>query len=939
MLTGPRVDYPLGGRVDALVARWARETPQATALTWRGRAISYLDLGRAAEGERRRLRARGVGRDDIVAVRLPRGPHLVAVLLGVLATGAAYVGGAVDWPRSRFDDIAGRCGARAVIDEDTRPAGQSDEPVTGLAGTPADPCCVFSTSGSSGRPRAVLTPHSGTARIAFDPLLGLDADTHMLQVSPLGWDIHSMELWGPLIRGGVSALYDGGHPGAQELRRAVAGGVNTVWLTTSLFNALIEEDVRCLEGLRCVLTGGERISPGHVVMLRDALPELRVVNGYGPAESTILATAYEIPPTVDGTDIPIGVPLANTQVLLSDDEIVLAGDGLGHGYLGDPEATAERFRPDGYHTGDRGRVDEHGILYFSGRTDRQLKIRGARIEPEEVETVMNAVPGVHRSVLLAAPNGTETVGFFVGTGDPEAVRAVLTERFPAAFVPRILRRLDAMPTNRNGKVDTDALRALAEPAATAPPSPADPASPDEDQVATVRAVAADLLGTPVGPDTDLLDAGANSLIVIRLAGRLRLGADTVLTRRTPAAIAAALRAAAAEPAPARAAEPHPSRWVANLPITQYRMWWSEQHRPGAAEMLYPLLFRITGPLDTAALASAVRAVAARHEALHTVLNQHSHRHIAAEPARADPSCTVTDYAEEAVRAFCAAPFDLSAGPPIRAAVFRRTAEDHLLVVVVHRVAFDGSSEAILCRDLSIAYTGAALPPAPGYRDVVRQEVTGAPPPDRFWHEHLRGVPDLPLASAAGGTGPVAEHPLELPAGRTAEWLAAWVQTLREETGGTDFAVRMPLSGRTLPAADDVIGCFATSAALRFPSAVRTFDDCVAHGRRLLERLLANQHVPIEEIAADRAPTGRNPICQVAFALQNTDPAVLTLPGATARRVRPRYPDSSVELSLEIFPAEDRALLWHRPDALPVDRAAELGRRWQAILRAREGVAA
>jgi mycobactin peptide synthetase MbtE len=936
-LTGPRIDYPLGGRVDALVARWARDTPSATALTWRGTAISYLDLGRAAEGERQHLVARGVRPHDIVAVRLPRGPHLVAVLLGILAAGAAYAGGAMDWPRSRFDDIAARCGARLVIDEHSAVAPPADRPLRCTAGRPADPCCVFSTSGSTGRPRAVLTPHSGTTRIALDPLLGIDSTTHMLQISPLGWDINSMELWGPLINGGVSALYDGAHPGAQELRRAVAAGVNTVWLTTSLFNALVEEDVHCLDGLRCVLTGGEKISPGHVAVLRAAAPKLRIVNGYGPVESTVLATAYEIPETLDGADIPIGVPLANTRVLLRDDEIVLAGDGLGTGYLGEPAATAERFRADGYHTGDLGRVDDDGLLYFTGRSDRQLKIRGARIAPEEVEAVMDALPGVQRSVLLAAPTGTETLACYCGTAEPAAVRSRLAERFPAAFVPRVVHRLDAMPTTSNGKLDSGALLALVAPAR---PSEPDATATPEDPVAEVVRVAAGVLGFPVGRDTDLLDAGANSINVIRLAGRLRLGADTVLARRTPAAIAAALAAVPREHGGAPAAEADPTRWVAGLPITQYRMWWSQEYRPGAAEVIYPLLFRVAGPFDPAAFARAVRAVAARHEALHTSLRRRSRRQVDAVPAGEPPECTVGEYREEAVRAFCTAPFDLAAGPPIRAAVFRRDESDHLLAVAVHRVAFDGSSEAILSRDLSAGYAGAELSPAPGFRAVAWEQAITAPPPDRFWHEHLRGVPDLPpLGAAAGGIGPVTEHALALRPATTAEWLAAWVLAVRAETGAVDFALRMPLVGRTLPAADDVIGCFATSAALRFPAAVRSFEDCVAHATGLLERLLANQHVPIEQIAAEREPTGRNPICQVAFALQNTDPAVLTLPGATARRVRPPYPDSALELALEIHPAEDRAVLWHRTDVLPADRGAGLADRWQTMLRSRPGVPA
>jgi mycobactin peptide synthetase MbtE len=953
-LRGSCLDYPLDGRVDSLVARWAEVTPEATALRWGHTGISYRQLSMLAEAERRVLAEAGIGRGDVVAVRLPRGPRLVAVMLGVMATGAAYAGGSVDWPRERFDAIALRCSARAIIDEQTPAAPVTSEPLRVEPGASADPCCVFSTSGSSsGQPRAVLVPHSGTTRCAFDPAMGFSSRTRMWQISPLGWDAMSLELWGPLINGGTSVLYTGTHPGPSELRAEIADGLTSVFLTTSLFNAFVEEDVDAFAGLERVITGGERISPTHVRRLRSVHPGLGVVNIYGPAECSIMATRYSVPPGEEVGDIPIGEPVPNTSVLLRDNEVLLGGDCVGIGYLGEPEATEERFEvgEDGlrwYRTGDLGSIDAQGRLVFAGRADRQFKIRGTRIAPEEVEAAMDGLPGVWRSVLLPVTRGsvTETLACYVGTARPDTVRAHLARSYPAAFVPRTVLGLERMPTTSNGKLDTAALIAMARSRTEDEFVAAEPVSP---AVARVAAAASELLGTLVGPDTDLFDAGADSITVIRLAGRLGLTAAGVLTGRTPRLIAAT---AAPRTDDAEAGQDLGTRWVANLPLTQYRMWWTESHHPGNADMINQLLFEVDGELDTEAFAAAIRAVVARHEALRTTLRPASRRWIDAVPA-ADlrPECPVVEHSAAAVGEFIATPFDLAEDLPLRARIFRIDQTRHLVALTVHHVAYDGWSEALLCADLSAAYAGTVLPGANGFRDVALDQIKRAPSAGRFWFDHLAGVPEIPLVppgAVNSGAGPVAEHRLSADAldhaavqricaryrvTDTVVYLAAWVWALRGETQSADFALGMPLSGRTIAEADEVIGCFASSAVLRFPDNVATIEDCLAHGAALLERLLLDQYVPLERILAEQQPpgTGRNPFCQVGFVMQNMPPGLLELgPARVQRRPVPRT-ESLFELALEIHKATGEIVIWHRTDVVAAERVARLAEGWRAAI--------
>lgn len=953
-LRGARLDYPLDGRVDSLVARWAETTPHATALRWGDTRISYRQLSMLAEAQRRVLAAKGIGRGDVVAVRLPRGPRLVAVLLGVLATGAAYAGGSVDWPRERFDAIARQCSAREIIDEHTPAAPATSELLHVEFGAAADPCCVFSTSGSSsGQPRAVLVPHSGTTRCAFDPAMGFTSQTRMWQISPLGWDAMSLELWGPLINGGTSVLYTGTHPTPADLRAEIAAGLDSVFLTTSLFNAFVEEDVDAFAGLRRVVTGGERISPTHVRRLRAVQPELGIVNIYGPAECSIMATRYTVPVGEEIDDIPIGEPVPNTAVRLDDDEILLGGDCVGIGYLGEPQATADRFQvgDDGlrwYRTGDLGSIDGLGRLVFAGRVDRQFKIRGTRIAPEEIEAAMDGLPGVWRSALLPITRGsaTETLACYVGTALPDTIRAHLASRYPAAFVPRTMLCLESLPTTSNGKLDTAALIAIAGLDTVVEPAAPEQMSPEVRRIADA---ASELLDTPVGPDTDLFDAGADSITVIRLAGRLGLTAASVLSGRTPRLIAAT---AAPRTDDTPAGQDADGRWVVNLPLTQYRMWWTESHHPGNADMINPLVFEVDGDLDTEAFASAVRAVVARHDALRTTLRPQSRRWIDAVPATGLlPECSVVEHSAAAVREFIAAPFDLAGDLPLRARIFRINATRHVIALAVHHVAYDGWSEAVLCQDLSTAYAGAELPRAHGFRDVALAQIRRTPSAGRFWFDHLAGVPEIPLVppgAVSPGSGPVAEYrPAADAIDRgavqricaryrvtdTVVYLAAWVWALRCETQSTDFAIGMPLSGRTIAEAEDVIGCFASSAVLRFPSDVRTIEDCLTHGAELLERLLLDQYVPLERILAEQPPasTGRNPLCQVGFVMQNVAPGRLTLGAAQVRQQPVPRTESLFELALEIHKASRDVVIWHRTDLVPAQRAARLATRWLAAV--------
>ncbi|GAA2943680.1 amino acid adenylation domain-containing protein [Streptomyces enissocaesilis] len=493
------------------VAGRARLHPSAVAVVHRGERLDYAALDATAELYARSLRAAGVGPGATVPVLLPRSARLVAVLLAVLKCGAAYAALDHRWPPERINRItavlrspvmAAETGAPGnlpgwtVPEESPAPTGRR-RGTTPSAGPPlpagsSRAATVFFTSGSSGDPKKVLSPHRATTRLFrgagwadFGP------GRVVLQAAPVSWDAFSLELWGPLTTGGTTVIADTDYLLPDTLAELVAAaGVDTVWLTSSLFNLLVdEEDPRrpCFTGLRQVLTGGERLSPDHVARFLARYPEITLINGYGPVENCVFATTHRVTPADCAAPggIPIGLPVPGTSVhVLAGDqalppgtvgEICLAGEGLAAGYLGDADATAAAFPTivlDGapvrvYRTGDLGLLDPGGVLHFRGRTDLQVKISGHRVEPGEIESAARRLPGVREAAVVAVPapgGGHDRLAMFYTADAPTApappsVRRALADRLPRYLVPHSVHRRAVLPITATGKLDRGSLLA------------------------------------------------------------------------------------------------------------------------------------------------------------------------------------------------------------------------------------------------------------------------------------------------------------------------------------------------------------------------------------------------------------------------------------------------------------------------------------------------
>jgi amino acid adenylation domain-containing protein len=940
--------------------RRARAHPDRTALIHRGQRLSFADLDSRSDRLAVALQRQGVGPGHQVPVLLPRSPELVAVLLAVLKTGAAYAALDPQWPAARTARLIGKLDAPLIVADDRagaapgprrwppEPAGGALRPVQVGA---ADPGTVFFTSGSTGEPKGVLVTHAGTVGL-FEHWDELGPDTVMPQAAALPWDAMTLELWGPLLAGGTVVLVDEPYLTPPLLRALVAGaGVNTAWLTAAIFNLAVDEDPRCFAGLRRVLVGGERLSVRHVAAFLAEHPGIRLVNGYGPVECTVFVTTHRIRSAdlADPDGIPVGRAVPGTRVMVLDGErmcapgelgeICVAGERLAVEYLGDPEGTAEKFvrvpLPSGptrvYRTGDRGRMSPAGLLSVLGRVDRQVKLRGHRVEPAEVEHAMMTVPGVLRAAVEPQrdPDGAVTglVGFYTALDglDPEPLRAALRDRLPGYLVPGDLRGVADFPYTASGKVDHAALARLGSVArARTGPATAAGAESHAGAEAHAAAVFGELLGIgEVPPDDSFFALGGDSLDAGRACVRLgeRLGRMVPLSSfmRDPTVrgLAAALSARVEGPAPEPGAlTPWQRPWLIDRSL-----------RPDDGSGHCPMLWWITGPVDPAALAAALSDVHRRHASLRTRYRFDGGAPVSTVddigdldgpalqvlPDGADPAAVEASVLAELDRRL-----DLAAGRVWRAVLCRCPTDGRSLFgLVVHHIAFDGGSEAVLAADLSRAYRARAAGAAPDFPPAP----TNDPEPsavdlaaqESFWRTAMARVRPLELPvdpRPVTGRDRMALSGFELDpetwqrllktgrqAGATVTVLAlvAWARVLRDATGHADFGIGLPVDKRVTAAMTDAVGCFVGMVCV---PAIDLIGVDLGQAAAAVRAVLAAQDVPLSEVV--RMSGRPSAPYQTIVAVQQHDPPDLRLPGCQVVHARPAPPEPICDLQVEIW---------------------------------------
>jgi amino acid adenylation domain-containing protein len=809
--------------VHELVWRQAAARPAAVAVEGPGASLSYGELARRAHRLARRLAAEGVGPETVVGIACEPSPTLVVTLLAVLEAGGAFLPLDPALPEERrsfmlrdagaalvigdphlFAGLPAALGAPRALGEEGLHAAGGGRPAATAAPLPDQLAYVLYTSGTSGRPKGVAVPHRALANrmLRAREAFGLGPDDALPQLAALGFDVALSEIFLPLVAGGRTVL-----PGAARRRdpRALASlcaeyRITFAELVPPVVELLLEEGAlqrAAASGLRQLVVGGE-VLPRALYDRFAAAAGIPIHNAYGPTEAAIDATWRTWRPSADGEDggdgesgevgggrraltVPIGRPIGGCRVHVLEPggapaplgvpgELVVGGACLARGYVGQPAATAEGFVPDPfaaapgerlYRTGDRCRWLAGGELEFLGRDDQQVKVRGVRVEPAEVEAVLLRSPAVAAAAVIArqAMAGTSLVACVVpAAGAPPAageLRAFLAATLPEPMVPQEIVFLAALPLTANGKLDRRALAA----ATIENELPRVRRTPlhtlVERVVAGIFAEVLDREQDGIGGDDDFFDLGGHSLLAVKVLSRLRsaLGVELemrhVFTAPTVSALAAWVEKALAAEHPAdgeaSAAGPAPKpgpaavpalpplartprmpataatdRAAATLPTSyaQQRLWFLDRLAPGRATYNVAAAYRLAGEPSPAALAAALGAVVRRHETLRTrfVAVQGEPRQMILPPMpvplplvdlRALPAAA-SELArlrrEEGAR-----PFDLGGERRLllRAALVRLAAGEQVLLATIHHIAFDAWSEEILRRELTELYLAAA----------------------------------------------------------------------------------------------------------------------------------------------------------------------------------------------------------------------------------------
>ncbi|MFN4865766.1 MAG: non-ribosomal peptide synthetase [Cyanobium sp.] len=549
---GPTIDVP-DLCVHQLFEQQVERTPDAIALIFEDQQLTYQELNARSNQLAHHLIDLGVGPEVIVAVCLERSVELIVSLLAILKAGGAYLPLDPGWPEERHALLLKEAACSVMINQDGATVVE-DSSLQGEAASGSPLAYVSYTSGSTGKPKGVAISHQSILRLV-DPVNGflLSAGHRVLQFAPVAFDAATFEIWGPLLNGGTLVVAPSEQPTLPALAALLKNhGITTLWLTAGLFHAMVEAELPALAGVQQILAGGDVLSCEHVQRLLDAFPPgHELINGYGPTENTTFTCCqhFTAAATVDPNGVPIGRPIANTDVWVLDEggqpcpigipgELHIGGGGLARGYLNNPELTAEKFIHDPfssdpsarlYKSGDLASWNPDGTLAFQGRIDQQIKLRGFRIEPGEIETHLLAHPAVAQAVVLVRhedPNNPRLIAYWVAVASQpslaasssDQLRAFLADRLPDYMVPAAFLQLEALPLTPNGKLDRKAL-----PAPSFSGDLEQRVEPSTDLERQLHAIWAEVLGhSGFGITDNFFAIGGHSLAAARLVSKIEM---------------------------------------------------------------------------------------------------------------------------------------------------------------------------------------------------------------------------------------------------------------------------------------------------------------------------------------------------------------------------------------------------------------------------------
>ncbi|HVT17775.1 MAG TPA: amino acid adenylation domain-containing protein [Thermoanaerobaculia bacterium] len=952
-----------------LVERQVERTPDALAVASEAESLSFRELDGRADRLARRLLAAGIGPGEVVAVALERGVGMIVALLAVLKAGAGYLPIEPTTPADRFLFMTEDAEVEIIVTElrleTVLPATTAQRLYLDQAPVRAWPASrpavqvdaeslayVIFTSGSTGRPKGVMVPH----RAIVNRLLWMQASfplrpgDSVLQKTPFTFDASVWELFCPLLAGArlVFARADGQQEGAYLVAAVLAYGITTLQLVPSVLEVFLRQpEVKRCSSLRRFFSGGEALAVPLAERLRSLLPDVAVTNLYGPTETAIDATSWSFA-AAEGSVVAIGRPIANLSVLVLDPrlrlapagavgELYIGGTGVARGYLGRPDLTAERFLPHPfsedpgailYHSGDLARWRPDSVLEHLGRADRQVKVRGIRVELGEIEATLRRHPFVSESVALVrdTPAGERQLVAFVTPAEeevptPAELRAFLRDHLLEGMAPSTVVVLDAMPLLPNGKLDRQALAALS--AAQEEEAPATPPRTPVEQL--LAAVWGRLLNLErIDSQDDFFASGGHSLLATELVAEVKAALGVDLTLRAVFEHPVLEEMAALIDSGRRAGQGLAAGPIERVPrgrpyplsFGQERLWFLDQLVPGSSFYNIHFAVGLFVPVSPAAVEWTLQRLFERHESLRTRFELHQGKPVQVVDREARFALAAIDLgglldhqqrveAERLAQADARRPFALDRGGLLRVLLLLLREDERLLVCTMHHIITDAWSIGILVSELSEILAGAqqgravSLPELPiqcvdfaawqrerlrgevleRQLDYWRRQLAGAPEVSELPTDHprppfqtFRGA-NLPFRLRREALAPLRQVARQARVSHFMLLLAAFKTLLFRYSGRTDIVVGSPIADRGTLQLRGVVGFFLNTLALRSDlSGPLTFGELLNRVREVALGAFTHQDLPFELLVEELRPErnlSHQPIFQTMFAHQQS----------------------------------------------------------------------
>lgn len=795
-----------------------RKNPHSAAVIFAEHTWSYTELNRKSNRLAHYLREIGIKTNMFVGIYLPRSVDLVVAILGVLKAGATYLPLEISYPNTRLSFMIRDAGLQFVLQATDYPLTadeidnisclsiDSEETCRALAKcpehnlsnmiSPDDIAYVNYTSGSTGQPKGILTPHQAVIRLINSPnFMKLDESTRFLQSASVSFDATTLELWGPLLNGGVCVLYPHLHIDISELNTVIKQyRINAMWLTAGLFDQWSEQ-LELLPDLKWVLAGGDVLNPAAIRRVQNTLPNVHLVNGYGPTENTTFTSCHVLTEiSHEQNSIPIGKAVNGTQIYIVSPlgtlapkgcagELYVGGLGLARGYLNRPELNEEKFvrlpfaSRNLYRTGDLVRYSEQDELLFLGRIDNQVKVRGYRIELGEIERQLLSLDMVASCLvtclndkfggkyiaayIIAAPKLLQNPSSLI-----ESIKYHLYATLPEYMVPQVFTVLDEWPLTPNGKIDRERLLV---PEANI--SLDEYVAPDKESEKIITKIWSEVLGLPestISVTANFFSLGGHSLASTRVASEIRRGTGINVTVKdvfefpSVQALAKLVDESDIKNLFSMARQANRDQGFP-LSYVQERLWFLHlMDQKSSAYNIFSAI-NLNGPLSKSILQESVDLLVDRHEALRTVfentdtcrqkvdaslridIQNHELQHLSA------------DFKKEAIQTLIAEeehrPFDLQSGALFRISLLHFGTNEYVLMLNIHHIIADGWSLNILLNELCVIYSAKTADREPvlpklnyQYLDysVWQREKENEKQVEDYWKHQLGG--DLPVCT-------------------------------------------------------------------------------------------------------------------------------------------------------------------------------------------------